>query len=132
MARASNKAAPKPIPGVKTAKWTPILRIPAVPDREQRVARRGNSTQPTHVDVRFAACCNDHRANIHVGDLMTQQELDAMIVRMQSHYGHPKLLGKDAELVWVDCEDRQPCADCLAEAAQKRAEAAEKVEKVAA
>ena len=138
MSRGLRKAATPKLPdNVKWATQVPILVIPSGGhsglsegteiatgpngQRRQQVERRTptNSRRENEVRLRYPACCDQHKGQIKVESLVTEQELRAVCSRLTQHHGHGALNPRGAWLEWAPCEDKIPCSDCLGDAAEK-------------
>ena len=114
--------APAPVACANPGVWRPVVVIPsaghnpvaegvATPKGGRIQRRTPNSKEPeTEVRVTFPhAYCAEHRDGMIVSDFMRPAELASYCQRLQSHYGHGRLLAASAHLEWVEVED-EPCA----------------------
>ncbi|MGH7105078.1 MAG: hypothetical protein ACREFT_01050 [Acetobacteraceae bacterium] len=124
MARVSGirKAAIPELPeNVKWATQVPLLVIPSR-GHDPKVDGTANATarrrlvagQERAVTLRYSPCCEEHKAQIKIESLITEAQLQGLCNRLTMHMGHGALQPGQAKVEWTKCEEKIPCADCLA------------------
>lgn len=108
-------------PGVKQAKWVPILVIPSLGVDERaagtkfaNMRRQGSGAgKEGPVRIRFGACCEEHRAQIKLDNLATPAEIARRARSLSDHLGHGRLDPANARIEWIEAAPYTPCIDCL-------------------
>ncbi len=134
MARLLRKDAAKQLPpGVKKAKWSPVIVVPsaghsaAAAGLKLANARRkpASTRAETEVRIRYLPCCDEHKQAIRLETLENAAELRARCKRLSDQLGHGFLQPDSARLEWEPLDDGSPCSDCVdAAEAKARDEAA--------
>ena len=117
-------------PGVKLAKWVPIIVIPSLGIDERasgvklaNMRRQGSGAgKEGPVRIRFGACCDEHKAQITLDHLATGPEIARRARSMTDHLGHGRLDPEHARLEWVAADAHTPCVDCLEIAMEREAQ----------
>jgi hypothetical protein len=126
-------------PGVKPAKWVPIIIIPSLGVDERaagtklaNMRRQGNGAgKEGPVRIRFGACCEEHRAQIKLDNLASAAEIARRARSLTDHMGHGRLDPERARIEWVEADPHTPCVDCF-ELATERENQAQQARKGAA
>lgn len=118
-------------PGVKAAKWVPIVVIPseghdarAAGTKPANMRRQGAGAGVERpVRIQFGACCDEHKGHVKLELLASPADLARRASALSNHHGHGRLMPDKARLEWEQCESELPCVDCMEIAAEKEAKA---------
>jgi len=119
-------------PGVKAAKWTPVVIIPslgvsgtAAGTKLANLRRQGpGAGVERDVRIRFGSCCDEHKGQVELSTLAGPDELMRRAKMLSDHIGHGRLEPSKARLEWIEAEPNTACTDCLELAAERAAAAA--------
>ncbi len=117
-------------PGVKLAKWVPMIIIPSLGVDERaagtklaNMRRQGSGAgKEGPVRIRFGGCCEDHKTQITIDNLASAADIARRARSLSDHMGHGRLDPEHARLEWVAAEPHTPCIDCLEIAMEREAQ----------